>query len=225
MMALPIFYVLFLVGAAFGYLIQFRIWSKYLLLLIVFTFNISAYVYDRYDSKFETNEVQTSLVVHAPAEEVWKRITSPFTFGEADHFFFRNGISYPVSMKLVQENGRSLLAVDYSNGTTVAAVTTLDENDRMGFSFPEPQITMVETSLYREVEPKHIRGKIWAVFGEFRLVPISKTEVKIVATTRYVNSLGPKFYWKLWADYLMDELHQHVLRKIKLKVEEKNYPK
>ncbi|WP_235596302.1 hypothetical protein [Leptospira weilii] len=225
LMALPIFYILFLIGVAIGYFIRFRILSKYLLLLIVFTFNISAYVYDRYDSKFETNEVQTSLVVHAPAEEVWKRITSPFTFGEADHFFFRNGISYPVSMKLVQENGRSLLAVDYSNGTTVAAVTTLDENDRMGFSFPEPQITMVETSLYREVEPKHIRGKIWAVFGEFRLVPISKTEVKIVATTRYVNSLGPKFYWKLWADYLMDELHQHVLRKIKLKVEEKNYPK
>ncbi|WP_244894425.1 hypothetical protein [Leptospira alexanderi] len=101
--------------------------------------------------------------MRASAEEVWKRITSPFVFGEADHFFFRNGISYPVSMNLIQENGRSFLAVDYSNGTTIAAVTTLDENDRMGFSFPEPQITMVETSLYSEVEPKHIQGESFVI--------------------------------------------------------------
>ncbi len=124
--------------------------------------------------------------MHAPVKEVWKQITSPFVFGEADHFFFRNGISYPVSMNLIQENARSLLAVDYSNGATIAAVTTLDENDRMGFSFPEPQITMLEISLYSEVEPKHIRGKIWAVFGEFRLIPISKTEVKIVVNVSSV---------------------------------------
>ncbi|EQA64450.1 hypothetical protein LEP1GSC062_0441 [Leptospira alexanderi serovar Manhao 3 str. L 60] len=94
--------------------------------------------------------------MHAPVKEVWKQITSPFVFGEADHFFFRNGISYPVSMNLIQENARSLLAVDYSNGATIAAVTTL-----VSYS---PKLSYAELTL---------------------------------VTTRYVNSLGPKFYWKL----------------------------
>ncbi|WP_244894424.1 hypothetical protein [Leptospira alexanderi] len=40
LMALPIFYVPLLIGVVIGYLIQNRILSKYLLLLIVFTFNI-----------------------------------------------------------------------------------------------------------------------------------------------------------------------------------------
>ncbi|EMG08600.1 hypothetical protein LEP1GSC151_5171 [Leptospira interrogans serovar Grippotyphosa str. LT2186] len=80
---------------------------------------------------------------------------------------------------------------------------------------------MKETSLYGEVEPKHIRGKVWAVLGEFRLIEVSENKTKVIATTEYVNGIGPKFYWKLWGDYLIDEIHRHVLTKIKNNIEQK----
>ncbi|TGM52892.1 hypothetical protein [Leptospira adleri] len=219
LMALPIAIVPLLVGAWIGYKIQNRIWSKYLVVLIVLFCNISAHVFDWSDSSPRTNEVRTSIVVGSPAQKVWRRITSPFVFGEAENFFFRNGVSYPISMEVVRRDGVLFLNCLYTNGSTSAVLKEFIENKTMKFEFPSPQVTMKETSFYGKVEPKHIRGKIWASFGEFRLVPVSENEVKIVATTRYVNGLGPKFYWKLWSDYLIDEMHEHVLQKIKADLE------
>lgn len=124
-------------------------------------------------------------------------------------------------MRIVEQNGKLFLFCNYTNGTTSANVDSFENLERFSFSFPEPQVTMKETSLYGEVEPKHIRGKVWAVFGEFRLIEVSENKTKVIATTEYVNSLGPKFYWKLWEDYLINEIHHHVLTKIKNKIEQK----
>ncbi|AOP35022.1 hypothetical protein A0128_14910 [Leptospira tipperaryensis] len=219
LMALPLAYLPLLIGAWIGYQIQNRVWSKYLVVLIVLFCNISAHVFDLKDSSSQTNEIKTSIVVRSSAPKIWIQITSPFTFGEAENFFFRHGVSYPVSMEVIQKDGVSFLNCEYTNGTTSALIEELVPNKTMKFKFPSPQVTMKETSFYGKVEPKHIRGKIWASFGEFQLIPISEEEVKIVATTRYVNGLGPKFYWKLWSDYLIDEMHLHVLQKIKLNAE------
>ncbi|EMO22254.1 hypothetical protein LEP1GSC168_2663 [Leptospira santarosai str. HAI134] len=219
LMAIPLAYVPLLIGACIGYNIQNRIWSKYLVVLIVLFFNISAHVFDRIDEGSQTNEVRTSIVVHSSSQNVWKKISSSFEFGEAKNFFFRNGVSYPISMKVVHKNGRRLLECEYTNGATSAFIGEFIENSVMNFKFPEPQVTMKETSFYGNVEPKHIRGRIWASFGEFRLIPVGNGEVKIEATTRYSNGLGPKFYWKLWSDYLIDEMHEHVLQRIKLEAE------
>lgn len=225
LMALPIAILPFLIGVWIGYKIQNRVWSKYLVVVIVLFCNISAHVFDRIDLSPETNEITTSIVVDSSPREVWKRITSPFIFGEAKNFFFRNGVSYPVSMQVVTKNGVHFLNCVYTNGTTSATIQELVENKEMKFRFPTPQVTMKETSFYGAVEPKHIRGKIWASFGAFRLVPSGEGNVEIIATTKYVNGLGPKFYWKLWSEYLIDEMHLHVLEKIKFdleKIENKN---
>ncbi|EMY78686.1 hypothetical protein LEP1GSC060_0584 [Leptospira weilii serovar Ranarum str. ICFT] len=220
-MAFPLVYVPLLLGALFGSYIQKRIWSKYFLILMILLFNVSAHVYDRNDQKFEEHEVETWIEVNSSKKEVWDRITSPFEFGEAENFFLRNGVSYPISMRIEEQNGNRLLYCVYTNGTTSANVDSFLDREKISFTFPEPQVTMKETSFYGEVEPKHIRGKIWAVFGEFRLVEVSENKTKVVATTGYVNNLGPKFYWELWEDYLLDEVHRHVLVKIKNRVEQR----
>ncbi|MBM9502577.1 hypothetical protein JWG44_20185 [Leptospira sp. 201903071] len=219
LMALPLSYLPLLIGAWIGYKIQSKVWSKYLVVLIVLFCNVSAHIFDRSDLRPQTNEVKTSIVVHSSASKVWNKITSPFEFGEAENFFFRNGVSYPLSMEVVKKDGVLFLNCVYTNGATSALIQEFVANETLKFKFVSPQVTMKETSFYGEVEPKHIRGKIWASFGEFRMVPISEGKVEIIATTRYVNDLGPKFYWKLWTDYLIDEMHLHVLQKIKLNLE------
>ncbi|MDI7202190.1 hypothetical protein [Leptospira santarosai] len=219
LMSIPITYLPLLIGAWIGYKIQNKNWSKYLVVPIVLFFNISAHVFDRLDVESQRNVIKTTIVVRSSSQKVWKKISSSFEFGEAKNFFFRNGVSYPISMKVVHKNGRRLLECEYTNGTTSAFIGEFIENSVMNFKFPEPQVTMKETSFYGNVEPKHIRGRIWASFGEFRLIPVGNGEVKIEATTRYSNGLGPKFYWKLWSDYLIDEMHEHVLQRIKLEAE------
>ncbi|EMJ87817.1 hypothetical protein LEP1GSC198_3075 [Leptospira kirschneri str. JB] len=221
LMAFPIAFLLIFIGALIGSYIYMKNLSKYLVILIVLCFNVSAYIYDRNDRSLEKQKVQTSIEINASKKEVWKHIISPFEFGEAENFFLRNGISYPASMRIVEQNGKLFLFCNYTNGTTSANVDSFENLERFSFSFPEPQVTMKETSLYGEVEPKHIRGKVWAVFGEFRLIEVSENKTKVIATTEYVNSLGPKFYWKLWEDYLINEIHHHVLTKIKNKIEQK----
>ncbi|EKO63110.1 hypothetical protein LEP1GSC082_1546 [Leptospira kirschneri str. H2] len=221
LMAFPIAFLLIFIGALIGSYIYMKNLSKYLVILIVLCFNVSAYIYDRNDQNLEKQKVQTSIEINASKKEVWKHIISPFEFGEAENFFLRNGVSYPVSMRIVEQNGKLFLFCNYTNGTTSANVDSFENLERFSFSFPEPQVTMKETSLYGEVEPKHIRGKVWAVFGEFRLIEVSENKTKVIATTEYVNNLGPKFYWKLWEDYLINEIHHHVLTKIKNKIEQK----
>ncbi|EMK25626.1 hypothetical protein [Leptospira kirschneri] len=221
LMAFPIAFLLIFIGALIGSYIYMKNLSKYLVILIVLCFNVSAYIYDRNDQNLEKQKVQTSIEINASKKEVWKHIISPFEFGEAENFFLRNGISYPASMRIVEQNGKLFLFCNYTNGTTSANVDSFENLERFSFSFPEPQVTMKETSLYGEVEPKHIRGKVWAVFGEFRLIEVSENKTKVIATTEYVNNLGPKFYWKLWEDYLINEIHHHVLTKIKNKIEQK----
>lgn len=34
-----------------------------------------------------------------------------------------------------------------------------------------------------------------------------------------MNNLGLKFYWELWKNYLVDEMHRHVSIKIKNRIE------
>ncbi|EMJ54588.1 hypothetical protein LEP1GSC013_2010 [Leptospira interrogans serovar Valbuzzi str. Duyster] len=221
LMAFPIAFLFIFMGVWIGSYIYLKNLSKYLVVLIVLCFNVSAYIYDRNDRNLEKQKVQTSLEINASKKEVWNRIISPFEFGEAGNFFLRNGVSYPVSMRIVKQNEKLFLFCNYTNGTTSANVDSFENLERFSFSFSEPQVTMKETSLYGEVEPKHIRGKVWAVLGEFRLIEVSENKTKVIATTEYVNGIGPKFYWKLWGDYLIDEIHRHVLTKIKNNIEQK----
>ncbi|WP_036037358.1 hypothetical protein [Leptospira mayottensis] len=219
LMALPVVYFFLFLGTAFGSVIYLRVWSKYLLILTILFFNISAYIYDRNDRELDLHNVETRVEIDASKKEIWDKINSPFKFGEAENFFLRNGVSYPIFMEILKHDKNKILHCVYTNGETSARVSSFVDRNRIAFSFSEPQVTMKETSFYGEVEPKHIRGKIWARSGEFRLVEISENKTRLVATTEYVNNLGPKFYWELWENYLMDEMHRHVLNNVKKKVE------
>jgi len=58
-------------------------------------------------------------------------------------------------------------------------------------------------------------------YGSFRIVPLANGDVKVIATSQFKNSLGPRFYWNWWEGYLLNKIHEHVLEKIKEKSEAK----
>jgi hypothetical protein len=213
LMSLPIVSIPLVLGGFVGYVIQKHYWSKYFVLLFVFMINTGAYVHDKSNTDFETCIVEDSVVVNAAPDVVWKKLSHRFVFGKADNFFLANGVSFPLSMELKTSQGCNSLFCVYNNGIVNAIVDSLVPERLIRFSLHEPPVSMKETTIYSDVEPDHIRGRILVDYGSFRLIPHNgKTILK--ATTRFKSNLGPKFYWKLWSEYLVNRLHQHVLEKI-----------
>jgi hypothetical protein len=184
-----------------------------LVLFLVFMINTGAYVSDKSNSDFETCLVQDSVVIDAGANEVWEKLSHPFTFGQADNFFLSNGVSFPMSMQLKTSSDCNSLFCVYNNGIVNATVDSLVNGELIRFSLPAPPVSMRETTIYHDVEPDHIRGRILVDYGSFRLVPRNEKTI-LIASTQFKSNIGPKFYWKLWSKYLVSRLHQHVLEKI-----------
>ncbi|MDQ3111336.1 MAG: hypothetical protein M3R17_15730 [Bacteroidota bacterium] len=219
LMATPIVIGFMTLGLVFGYLVQQKVYSKYLALLFVFALNSCTLIYDARNSDFKVSTVESEIIIHSDKEKVWEQLIHHFEFGSSGNFFLAHGISYPVAMEMKNINGCNSLFCKYSNGNIIANIDTLIPGELMHFSFHEAPVSMKETSLYSTVEPKHIRGKILVDYGSFRIVPIGNGDVKVIATSQFRNSLGPHFYWEQWERYLLNQIHQHVLQKIKEKVE------
>jgi hypothetical protein len=219
LMAAPIIIGPLIIGLAVGYTIQNYYWSKYVAMIFIFMLNSSMYMYETKHSAFETEIVTTTIIIHATKEKVWNELTQPFEFGQADNFFLEHGVSYPMSMELKNNNGCNSLFCQYSNGNISGKVDSLIPNQLMRFSFSDAPVSMKETSLYSDVEPKHIRGKVLIDYGAFRIVPLENGNVEVIATSQFRSSLGPHFYWNLWGEYLIDKMHEHVLQKLKLQSE------
>jgi hypothetical protein len=220
LMAIPIVVGPMVLGVATGYLVQNFYWSKYVAMIFVFMLNTSMYMYDsKKKSDFETQTITTTIVIHAPKEKVWEKLVHHFEFGSADNFFLEHGVSYPLSMELQNSSGCSSLLCQYSNGLITGKIDSLIPGSLMRFSFSDAPVSMKETSLYSDVEPKHIRGKVIIDYGSFRIVPLNGGDVEVIATSEFRSSLGPHFYWNWWGAYLVDKMHEHVLEKIKEKSE------
>lgn len=219
LMALPLTFVPLTIGVAMGYAIQDHYWSKFVGILIVFVLNTGAYVGDRQINKFDVVQVHDEMIIDASPSKVWVQLSQPFEFGDADNFFLANGVSFPQSMELQSSNNCNSLYCVYNNGIITASVDNLIPERLLYFSFHEPPVSMKETSLYADVEPDHIRGRILIDYGSFTLEETSDGKTRLVATTQFRSNIGPQFYWRWWSSYLMHQTHEHVLEKIKASAE------
>jgi hypothetical protein len=220
LMATPLLIIPLFIGAAIGYAIQNHYWSKYVGMVLIFFLNTAAYVKDAADPEFDVITIRDEIVIDAPPAKVWEQLSHRFEFGSAGNFFLSNGVSFPTSMELQSANGCNSLYCVYNNGVMTASVDSLVPERLLYFTFHEPPVSMKETSLYHDVEPHHIRGRILIDYGSFSLVPRSDGKTVLIATTQLRNNIGPHFYWRWWSSYLMNQTHRHVLEKIKARAEE-----
>jgi hypothetical protein len=79
---------------------------------------------------------------------------------------------------------------------------------------------MTELSLYRNLEPRHLRETFVSHRGQFELIPIENgTRTLLKGTTWYSLAMSPQAYWILWTDFFIHEIHGRVLEHIKLSAE------
>ena len=78
---------------------------------------------------------------------------------------------------------------------------------------------MQETSPWRDIHPAHLQGIFVVREGQFELVPqraaSGRVITRIIGRSWYTNRMGPAWYWQIWSDMVVHDVHLRVLEHIK----------
>jgi hypothetical protein len=163
-------------------------------------------------------EVRSSVVIDAPAMEVWNHVIAFDPIPEPTSPMFKLGIAYPMHAEI---DGSGVGAVRYcvfSTGAFVEPITAWEPGERLSFDVVESPPPLEELSLWR-IAPPHLTGYLEPVRGEFRLIRLPGGATRLEGSTWYEQRLRPEGYWVLFSDLVIRRIHVRVLEHIRLEVE------
>lgn len=224
-MALPVAFVMALIGAALGtVLVQLTGRSRPLpVLMSILVLYPAAQQYETsHPAPVVPRLIVTRLEVNAPPAQVWAVLTRPVQYPVATGWF-RAGVVYPTRTALAHDSatGRRVLECRYSQGLARLPVIAWQPGQQLTFAVPPPDMPapMHELSPYPQIHAPHLHGYFQVDSGTFRLRPLPGGRTLLEARTVYRHRIGPRFYWQLWSDYLLDAMHQRVLATLKTEAE------
>jgi hypothetical protein len=160
-------------------------------------------------------EIHSSIVITAPAEQVWRHVVSFSALPEPREWFFRIGLAYPQRARIEGSGVGAIRYCEFSTGPFVEPIEVWDEPRLLRFRVttnPEP---LREWSPYAQVMPKHLHGYLISKRGQFQLTPLSKDRTLLEGTTWYQHGLWPAEYWRWWSDAIIHRIHLRVLNHIR----------
>lgn len=219
-MAAPIGLILVLMGGGVGYLIQQRHWARFqaratygaLLLLVPFFMGTEALK----PQHPPLLQITTQIEINAPPEQVWPLLTSFPALPPPTEWPFRVGISYPIRSTIHGAGLGAQRECQFSSGQFIEPIQVWEENKRLGFSISGEPLVMEELSPYGHIQTRHIDGGYFqAEAAEFVLTQLPGGRTLLEGTSRYRNRMWPVFYWRLWSDAIVHQIHMRVFRHIK----------
>ncbi|GAA4505626.1 hypothetical protein GCM10023172_33740 [Hymenobacter ginsengisoli] len=224
-MALPIAIVMALLGAALGTLMvqaTGRPRPLPLFMTVLVLYPAAQHYEASHPAPVVPRLVTTQLEVNAPPARVWAVLTRPVQYPAATGWF-RAGVVYPRSTALGLDpaTGRRTLVCRYSQGLAHLPVLAWQPGRQLTFAVPPADMPapMHELSPYPQVHAPHLHGYFQVDSGTFRLRPLPGGRTLLEARTVYRHRIGPRPYWQLWSDYLLDAMHQRVLATLKAEAE------
>ncbi|RTQ51485.1 SRPBCC family protein [Hymenobacter gummosus] len=164
--------------------------------------------------------VSTRLLIQAPPARVWQVISQPVQYPAEVGWLFRAGVAYPTRTAIERgADGRPRLRCNYSQGAATLPVTRWQPGRELTFVVPVMPAPMRELSPYPRIHAPHLHGFFRVDSGTFRLHARPDGTTLLEARTVYRHSIGPRGYWQLWSDYLLDDVHLRVLTAIKTRAE------
>lgn len=227
-MAAPIAYILAAIGAVLGYQMQKRklrpIEDRWMVIVLLLLFPALMAFEWKAACPAPTIAVTTALLVDEPPEKVWKYVISFPTLPEPNELLFKLGIAYPVGATIEGHGPGALRKCQFSTGAFLEPIKIWDEPRLLAFGVQSQPPSMQERGLLKEIHPAHLTGYLKVENGQFRLIPISRTDGRpatlLQGTTCYQNQMWPNCYWRLWTDYIIHQIHLRVLRQISTLVAE-----
>lgn len=216
LMASPLLLLAGWIGSYFGYRLS---GTKKLnptnltIILLILSFGFLGF--DTINKPEKLIPVTTKVKVNAPIEDVWTNVITFDTIKEPENWIFKTGISYPTNATI---EGTGVGAIRYCNFTTgsfVEPITTWNEPNLLQFDVKEQPIPMNEINPFWDIHPPHLDGYFRSYKGQFKLTKQNDSVTILEGTTWYKNDIYPEFYWKLWSDYIIHNIHNRVLEHIK----------
>lgn len=220
LMALPIFLLLTWFGAFFGYTVskKNKLASSSITIIVLFV-SFGFFSFDHLNKEQNLIAVKTKIIINSSIDNVWKNVVTFDTIPQPNELIFKTGIAYPTNATI---KGNGIGAIRYCNFTTgsfVEPITTWKEPYLLQFSVQSQPIPMNEYNPFWNVHPPHLDGYFKSYKGQFKLTKISADKTVLEGTTWYKVDIHPEFYWRIWSNFIIHQIHNRVLNHIKTESE------
>jgi hypothetical protein len=223
LMALPIALVQGVLGSLLGYALARSLSGPaggVASILFLMTFPGFLGFEHKYPVEPTVRQITSSITIDAPIDMVWHevlafdRITAPPTG------IFRLGIAYPIQAHIYGQGVGAVRYCVFSTGPFIEPITVWQPPRRLEFDVVQNPVPMKEFSPYKNLEPPHLHGTFVSRHGRFALREDHGKTV-LEGTTWYYQRLVPDWYWHLFSDAIIHQIHLRVLEQIKHSAETK----
>jgi hypothetical protein len=151
------------------------------------------------------SEVTSEVTIRATPAKVWHTVNhfSPIT-REPDYWLFKLGMPMPIVSKLHGEK------VGVKRECILTGNLVFDE--RVTVWKPREQLTF---DIVKQPHHPELTGHFKLVRGEFRLRDNKNGTVTLFGTSWYRLNVKPLWYWELWSDDVIRQIHLRVMNHIR----------
>ncbi len=165
--------------------------------------------------------VVTSIEIKASPKVVWSNVVEFPELDKPTELIFKTGIAYPINAKIEGTGVGAIRRCNFTTGSFVEPITVWDKPKLLKFSVVEQPAPMKEISFWN-IDAPHLHDYFVSKQGQFKLIPLSNGNTRLEGTTWYYHNIKPAFYWRLWSNYIIHQIHDRVLKHIKKKSEANN---
>ena len=158
---------------------------------------------------------ETSVVVNAPPEIVWRHVVSFADLDPPTDWLFRTGLAYPIRARIDGQGVGAVRRCEFSTGSFIEPIKVWDEPRLLRFAVTSNPAPMKEWNPLFEIHPPHLDGFLVSKNGQFLLTPLPGGKTLLAGSTLYQHGLWPAAYWRLWSDPIIHRIHDRVLRHVK----------
>lgn len=182
---------------------------------------ILAIVETRLQQPLQTRIVDTSIVIHAPANVVWQNIerVRAIAPSELRHSWANTiGFPRPVEATLSHEGIGGVRNASFERGLTFTeTITDWVPNQRIGFTIQADTAAIPSTTLDEHVT---VGGRFFDVLtGEYDLQPLANGDTLLHLSSRERLSTDFNAYAAMWSDAVMRDMQSNILHVIRNRCE------
>ena len=158
--------------------------------------------------------VESSIIIDAPADTVWKNVVEFPRLGPPGEWIFRAGIAAPIGAVIDRKDARAVRRCIFTTGDFIEPIEIWNPPHELSFLVTASPDPMHEWTLRDGPRPPHLEGFLESTRGQFILEALPGGRTRLVGRTWYRTNMVPESYWRLWADPAIHAIHMRVLRHI-----------
>jgi len=126
------------------------------------------------------------------------------------------GIAYPIEARIKGEGLTADRECRFSTGSFKEPILVWEPGKHFAFSVADEPLLMKETSPYENIYVRHLEDHDFQPErADFVLVQLPNGSTRLEGTTTYQNKMWPGMYWRLWADAIIQSIHNRVFNHVK----------